>query len=307
MTGSARVAWTPVFRALAVASLVLSPVSLRGQAPAPTRRSVCLDSIAPATLKRVPVYASAEVTDSVPVSSAILAAIDLFTQATAEAARALLGAGPAQLPPGEPAVTWRHLDHGVGVVAYPNGRMRWRVEPPDWIGEQTAGDDGARLIIRAVERARTNGEAFFWDPELRRDSLSWLVRLSPAMLSADGHVTAPRLRAGFPVFSVLAPALEPADVEQIRTNFPMMRIRGYAGNVLMQFVIDTNGRAIPSTIRGLWPPNEPRLIGPPAFAYDSLVRAMRGTLHEARFTPARLGGCVVSQLAQQAFLYRPTR
>src|SRR2546423_15507248 len=108
-------------------------------------------------MKRVPVYASAEVVDSVPVGNGVLSTIDLFTQATAEAARALLGAAPAQLPPGEPAVTWRHLDHGVVVTAYPTGTMHWRVAPPEWLGEQTLGDDGARLLIRAIERARANG------------------------------------------------------------------------------------------------------------------------------------------------------
>lgn len=183
MAGGRRVGHAPAIHAIAVATLVFAvctpaPLTLRAQATLVARRSPCLDSIHAASLKRVPVYASAEIVDSLPVSAGVLSTIDLFTQ---------------------------------------------------------------------------------------------------------------------------------ADVEEIRTNFPMMRIRGYAGSVLMQFVIDTGGRAVPSSIRGLWPPNEPRLTGPAAFAYDSLVRAMRGTLHEARFVPARIGGCVVSQLAQQAFLYRPSR
>jgi hypothetical protein len=106
---------------------------------------------------------------------------------------------------------------------------------------------------------------------------------------------------------VLMPPSQAPEVDRIRTNFPMMRTRGYAGNVRMQFVIDTSGRAIPSTIRDVWPANEPRVVGPPAFAYDTLVRTMRITLQDARFAPARLGGCVVSQLVQQAFNYRPSR
>jgi hypothetical protein len=87
----------------------------------------------------------------------------------------------------------------------------------------------------------------------------------------------------------------------------MLRIRGFSGTLRMQFVVDTDGRAIPSTIHGVWPPTERRLPGPQAFARDSLVRAMRGTLEDARFVPARMGGCVVAQLVQQAFTYRPTR
>jgi hypothetical protein len=98
-----------------------------------------------------------------------------------------------------------------------------------------------------------------------------------------------------------------ADVEQMRTNYPMVRIRGFSGTVRLQFVIDTAGRAVPSTIRDVWPANETRLVGPPRFAYDSVVRVMQLALGGARFVPARIGRCAVSQLVQQAFTYRPAR
>lgn len=59
-----------------------------------------------------------------------------------------------------------------------------------------------RHLGRALDTARANGEAFFWDDALQRDSITWLVRLQPATLGEDGQVTVPPLRAGFPVFSV---------------------------------------------------------------------------------------------------------
>lgn len=269
--------------------------------------AACLDSIPPSAMKRVPVYAAAEIADADPVPAVAVASMDLLTQAVAEQARALLGAGVGQLPPGEPSITWRHLDHQLFVVARRDGQVTSRVQSPVWLSDQSLGDSGARHLARALDAARAKGEAFFWDDALKRDSITWLVRLEPATLGEDGQVTPPALRAGFPVFSVLVPPSRPADVERIRTNFPMVRIRGFSGTVRLQFVIDTAGRAVSSTIRGVWPPNEARLVGPPRFAYDSVVRVMQLSLEDARFAPAHIGRCVVNQLVQQAFTYRPAR
>jgi hypothetical protein len=309
--GSAARRSAALLASLLAAVLIAPPLAAQQPASAaPARLShapSCFDSIPAAAMRRIPVYATAEPVDSTDVQPLALASVDVFTQAVAEAARTLLGASAAQLPPGEPTVSWRELGHRVAVVAHRDGRLAWRVQPPAWAGTQSAGDAGAQLIARAMDAARARGDAFLWTDELRGDSLAWTLRLEPALLGMDGSVSPPALRAGFPVFTVLSPATEPADVERIRTNFPMLRIRGFAGTVRMQFVVDTNGRAIPSTIRGVWPPTERRLLGPPAFARDSIVRAMRGTLEEARFVPARMGGCVVGQLVQQAFTYRPSR
>jgi hypothetical protein len=283
-----------------------APCVLHAQQPA-TPLFPCLDSIPTSTLRRVPVYAAAEISDGEPVSTTALGSIDLFTQAVAEEARALLGAAPGQLPPGEPSITWRQLDHQLLVVAHRDGRLAWRVPPPLWLTDQSLGDAGARHLGRALEVARQKEEAFHWDDALKADSLTWLVRLEPSVVAEDGTVTAPSLRAGFPVFTVLAPPILAADVERIRTTFPMVRIRGFSGTVRLQFVIDRSGRAIPATIREVWPATEARLAGPPAFAHDSLVRVMRLTLAEAYFVPARIGRCAISQLVQQAFTYRPAR
>jgi hypothetical protein len=270
-------------------------------------RATCIDSIPTAAMKRVPVYAAAELADADPVPPNAIASMDLLTQAVAEQARALLGAGAGQLPPGEPTITWRQLEHQLRVVAHRDGRLLWRVQAPAWISDQNAGDAAAQHLARAFATARAKGEAYFWDEAIARDSLAFLVRLEPAIVGEGGVVTAPSLRAGFPVFSVLTPPILPADVERIRTTFPMVRVRGFSGTVRLQFVIDTAGRAIPATIHDVWPANEARLAGPQRFAYDSVVRVMQLSLEDARFRPARAGECRISQLVQQAFTYRPTR
>ena len=295
-------------RAASLPSTLALAVALSAPATMTAQRAVrCVDSIPAAAMTRVPVYAAAEVADAVPVSTAVVASVDLHTQALAEQLRALLGAAPGQLPPGDPVIGWRQLDHQLRVTAHRDGRLAWRVEAPAWLSDQSLGDEGARQLARALDTARRNGEVFVWDDALQRDSLTWIVRLEPAALAVSGTITPPRLRAGFPVFTVPSPAIEPADVERMRTSFPMVSIRGFAGTVRLQFVIDTTGRAVPSTIRGIWPPNEARLVGPPAFAYDSLVRIMRISLEAARFMPARIGRCTIAQLVQQAFTYRPAR
>ena len=306
MTRQTRDATRRAWRALSRVAALSMPGATAAPQPGPRVLS-CLDSIPAAAMRRVPVYVAAEIADAEPVGATVVASMDLLTQALAEQARALLGAAPGQLPPGEPTITWRQLDHQLLVIAHRDGRLAWRVQSPYWLSDQSLGDSGAHHLGRALDAARQNGEAFLWDDALKRDSLTWLVRLEPALLAEGGLVAPPSLRAGFPVFTVLAPPTLPADVERIRTNFPMVRIRGFSGTVRLQFVIDTSGRAVSSTIRGVWPPNEARLVGPPAFAYDSLVRVMRLSLQDARFVPARIGRCTISQLVQQAFTYRPSR
>jgi hypothetical protein len=291
-------------RALVAAALLCVPLYVAESQPG-SRVGHCIDSIPESVMKRVPVYVAAEIADPDPASPLAVSSVDLLTQALAEQARALLGAGAGQLPPGEPVVGWRQLEHGLLVVARRDGRLTWSVQPPASLTGNQIDDAGAQHLARALQAARTKGEAFLWDDELKRDSVSWLVRLEPAVLALDGTVTPPGLRAGFPVFTVRAPAIQAPDVERMRTNYPMVRVRGFSGTVRLQFVIDTAGRAIPSTIRGIWPTNEARLVGPQRFAYDSVVRVMQIALEDARFAPARIGSCALSQLVQQAFTYRP--
>jgi hypothetical protein len=293
-------------RALVALVIVLCAETARAQEP-PRRGGACLDSIPASAMKRVPVYAAAQLLEGDVVSSGVLASIDAFTQAAAEQARFLLGAGATQLPPGEPSITWRQLDHLLRVVAYRNGRLAWRVERPAWLSDQSAGDSGVRHLGRAIDEAKRRGEAFLWRDDLTRDSLAWLIRLEPAVLGVEGSAQQPTLRSGFPVFHVLTPPMVAPDVDRLRTNFPMVRIRGFAGTVRLQFVVDTAGRADPASIRSVWPTNEPRLSGPPGFAYDSVVQVMRGAVKDARFAPARIGSCTISQLVQQSFTYRPAR
>lgn len=71
-----------------------------------------------------------------------------------------------------------------------------------------------------------------------------------------------------------------------------MRERGIEGDVLVQFVVDTLGRADLRTVRALRETD-------PAFTWE-----VRQALKSAHFRPARLGGRVVRQMVQVPFQFR---
>jgi len=74
-----------------------------------------------------------------------------------------------------------------------------------------------------------------------------------------------------------------------------MRSSGAEGEVHAQFVVNENGRAEPGTFKVLNSPN-------PAF-----TQAVKDALPRMRFRPAKIGKTSVSQLVQQAFVFKLDR
>jgi hypothetical protein len=72
----------------------------------------------------------------------------------------------------------------------------------------------------------------------------------------------------------------------------------------MQFVVDSSGRVDPATLRDLWPADRPRLTGELGGHYRAFLSAVRDGLADARYVPARVGGCATRQLVQQPFEFR---
>jgi TonB family protein len=73
-----------------------------------------------------------------------------------------------------------------------------------------------------------------------------------------------------------------------------LRDEGIEGEVLVQFVVDTSGRADMRTFR---------LLGP-SRVYREFVQAVFDNIPKMRFTPAELGGCKVRQLVQLPFAFK---
>ncbi len=71
----------------------------------------------------------------------------------------------------------------------------------------------------------------------------------------------------------------------------------------MQFVVDSTGRAITSTIHDLWPKETPRLGGEKKRYYDDFVYEVSKWERRLQFAPARVGQCPMSQLVQQPVVF----
>ncbi len=93
-------------------------------------------------------------------------------------------------------------------------------------------------------------------------------------------------------FQVEQPVQLAADSPQPR--YPdALRAANVQGVVLAQFVVDTMGRAEPSTFKVL------------KYDHKELVESVKQTLPDMRFIPARVGGRKVKQLVQQPFTFAP--
>ena len=264
----------------------------------------CLARIPAESMTRVAVFVSPAVRDST-LRAALPSAANL-TQAIADRARALLGAGADTLPEGEPTITWRELQADVVVTGYRDGRVLWRVER-DSGGVERPGGAAARLLARALGNAQAAGEApFFWPEGLPGDSVVFRLELVRPGVDGSGTVRPIQSRVAIPVFSVAAPREEPVVIlRPPRVHYPgAPRSASVVGTVILQFIVDTTGRADVSTLRDVWPADRPRLTGELAGYYREFISAVRRALVDARYTPARIGGCPVRQLVRQPFSFK---
>ena len=71
----------------------------------------------------------------------------------------------------------------------------------------------------------------------------------------------------------------------------MLRQAGVEGEVLAQFVVDTTGRAEPSTLKIL------------KSSHDLFIQSVKNALPQMKFIPAEVGGRKVKQLVQQPFSF----
>ena len=74
-----------------------------------------------------------------------------------------------------------------------------------------------------------------------------------------------------------------------------MRTSGAEGEVLAQFVVNENGRVETSTFKVLNSTN------------DAFTAAVKSALPRMRFRPAQIGKTNVSQVVQQAFIFKLNR
>jgi hypothetical protein len=263
----------------------------------------CLSSIPDDALHAVPVYVQARLVDS--TDGPILPGIDLLTQEVANSVRSSLGATADQLPSGEPAVTWRALDSRLDVVVHRDGRVSSAVyQSADSNRADTAA---AHLLARSLGAVTADGGYFMvWPDGFEADSVAFHLAMYHPFVNGQGVVGTLSLRRAFALFSVRVPAQEPVEVKRrLQPKYPKdFPMRGISGSLLMQFVVDTMGRAEMATVKDLWPPNRPHPTGEMRGYYEAFRKEVVKSIAGDRFKPARIGGCTVRQLVQMPFAFR---
>lgn len=260
-------------------------------------RSACLDSIQTTEMKRTVVYASVELPDS--SDELFRPDVENFLQSVVNHVPAVLGKPPGVLPHAEPSATWQGLGASLSATAFRSGALIWNVPA------QRSDTSAAALIGRALAAARADSDWVMWPDHATKDSVRFRIALQWPTVDHLGalHFPTPR-HAAVPVFSVLHPVADAVAPKRgnIHPRYPDGPLReGYEATVLLQFIVDTNGRAVAPTIRDLWPAGKPRLEGGRARVYREFSDAAQRAVEKMAFEPARIGGCRVPQLVQMPF------
>lgn len=277
----------------------LSPGVLSTVNPLATRpaRSACVESIPDSAL--VPTVLYLHPSEPVDLDTAAIAQIDgieLVTQLVADKLRKVLRAVPDTIPKGEPLITWRNYNDPVLVTGYPDGQFL----PLPMVDSTGAAITSHPLLATLIDSLRADGERFLWTPSNAGDSARFALELVAAQFGADGKLTHPAVRIGLPVATIMAPRMQAVKVTKARVlRRPEFERRPpYTGTITMEFVIDSAGRAVPSSIRNVSPP---WLTADMVVIYDAYVGAVRRHIEATIYEPARVSRCGVSQLIRQTF------
>jgi hypothetical protein len=263
--------------------------------------NACTDAIPPSAMRRVLVSLSAEPLDSAARRSE--QTVQLFAQSAAEQLRRLLGSSPQQVPDATTRLTWRQIDDGVRIVLRRAGTAEVRSRRPD--GQAPDDAAGFALVARAARFAVDSAGPYFWDESVPGDSLAFDLGLVHPIVTPDSAWMPPTRRILHPAFTLPVPTTSPVRPIALRPpQYPMSAQEGSAiGTVVMEFVVDSSGRVDPTSIRDQWPADRRRPDGALGQHYRAFVSAVRRALVDARFEPARMGGCPVRQLVQQPFQF----
>ncbi|HEU5480947.1 MAG TPA: energy transducer TonB, partial [Candidatus Tumulicola sp.] len=235
-------------------------------------------------------------------SRAILAQVDLLGWRIVQAVRASLGASGTSVPPGDSFGKWplpiRHLPFDI--VVRHNRRGSWRM------GAAADSDAASPALTALYERALgtipPDSIWMIWPEGYAPDSL--VFRLDLVAFGQPGRLM-PDKTSLMAVFSATGVAERPALQRQhLYATYPAdarrMRI---IGNLLLQFVVDTTGRADTQTIRVLRP--TPAQVDSSEYPHylREFIDAARSAIARDRFTPARVGRCAVRETVQLPVSY----
>jgi hypothetical protein len=260
----------------------------------------CLVSITPSSMYRETVFLEARM--PAHTDSSLTTQADLMAQDVAADLRTLLGAQGDDVPNADSLFSWYTVPSQLIVVAHADGSMTRRI--------RTAGRDStaALLFARAFDSARAQATALMlWPENFAADSVVVRLTLVPSFVdNKHDVVTTEGRRVRFAAFYLSAPMETPAlpKLHQGQPRYPFFNQQNrVTGTLILQFVVDTNGRADSTTIHDLWTPGVPRLTGELDRYYRDFVRTTSTWVKHIHFYPARVGSCPVRQIVQFPFRF----
>ena len=267
---------------------------------ATTHAASCVDTLStPGSIPRI-VYIRADLKE--PTDSGIAQMADIFAQSVSLRMRSLLNARGDTIPPGEPHVTWRNIERHtpLGVTVYRNAAPVFQLLSPH------TDSIAAAILLAAAHKTVDEGEGPFWPEGTGGDSLKFGISFE---LTPPGkrQLTSPA-RIAFPVFSVFfPPEVFPRLTSTSLPEYPSSERRGgIIAVIILEFQVDSTGRAIPGSIKEVWSPTKKRPTGRMLYAYNDFLDSVTRWLPTAEFEPARIGGCRVRQLVSEPFTFSIT-
>ena len=263
--------------------------------------SACVLALPPDQLKRTEVYLHAMIADS--DNSALVVQADLMAQDVAESMRRRMGGASDELPYGDSVVKPWSVPAMLIVTMRADGSATRRAA-------SLSGDTlAASMLLNAFDEVRKNGKALvIWPDGYAVDSLIVRLVLWPTALTRDGSMRMIKAtHSRFGVFRILEPIERPARAKpnQPTPAYPYSdMVHRVSGWLLLEFVVDSSGHAVPSTMHDMWPRGKPRLTGELRRYYDDFVEATKTAVATWQFYPASVGSCHVQQIVQLPIAYR---
>jgi hypothetical protein len=257
-----------------------------------TLQTACTRAIPRGHMFVAPVLLRASLADS--DNAALSAQADLLAQDVAQKILAELGAQTSELRDVDSTFTPAAVPARLTVTFRPDGSANRSAM-------SMSGDTMATtMLTRAFDALRASSEAaMVWPDGYRADSIVVRIELTSATVTPNGNVLLYATKhPAFGVFRLLAPSVSPA---LPRPNQPAPRYPAEAEEarveafVVLRFVIDTNGRAVPESIRDVREWGRQRMAPDAREYYDAFARATRDAVVRWRFTPARIDACPVRQ------------
>jgi len=258
----------------------------------------CANSKSQANTSPYPVYLDARMAPH--TEEALTLQADLIAKDVVTEVRALLGGSDSRIPVAAPSIKRYSVPAELIVTARRDGQMTWR-------GISESGDSAAiALLSAALDSARKHNAAILlWPDDYAADSLVVRLSLLPVDFEeAADFDTLNKKHIKFRAFTMPYPTESPAFPANAHEHpvYPRYsETHRVSGTLVVQFIVDTSGRADMSTFHDLWPSDKPRLTGELGDFYAQFVAAVRDYAEKANFNPARVGVCKLRQIVQMPF------